>query len=684
MMAENARVGSMNAAPSGNLCSSCSNFDIRGALTWRSPGQILELGPFNESIDKTDCALCKIARHVVGYQDRHETHVIRIKPQLMGSLIVERMENGLYRGAGYLNSSINEERYWKTMEDSDVALQRVEFNLRISHGTMAPKACYNTFDEDLALRHTTEWLQTCVHLHKCSTTSGGTSTLPSGAFFVDVQNNNVVKGESCVSQNYFALSYVCGGYETLELTTKNQQYLAKPGALISTSLPKTYRDAMRFAKLCAVNYLWIDFLCIMHDDKGSDQRQIDAMDQIYGNALLVLVAGLGSSAKFGLFPRSVVPEKVQNLWLHLQRTTADNEFEIFLMDIMTNKYWTRSWCFQEQFLSTRKLYFGAHWLRFHCNDMNIMICHNWSGDFTVQDVSKIKHVELQEETWAMEIISKAADNQERVNSSDLFQAYSVIVQGFSERELSYPEDVERAFAGIASILRRIDGNELFAGIPSILLPHALLWTPRTTTEVPKRSSAAEYMSYSWYSCANGVTYFPLEGERVIGDSRLKTLTTSIVTEFTPVTRGNAGRGPDLYFEASVILAEHFKFDEEQLEQWSNASASEDNDNAGGLRFYCTGDGSKQYAGYVKGIAEGHEGCLDTCASADKRYLIVPLISANNVGDVPAHVEEQFTNKEYLGIVVLQIGEMSARVGVVRLQTWAFEKYSAFVECIRLQ
>lgn len=266
----------------------------------------------------------------------------------------------------------------------------------------------------------------------------------------------------------------------------------------------------------------------------------------------------------------------------------------------------------------------------------------------------------------MEIISKAVRIRDSVTFGELFQAYSIIIQGCPERELSYPDDVERAFAGIASILRRISGNQLFAGIRSILLPHALLWTPRNTTEVQRRSSTGGYVSYSWTSGANGVTYFPLKGERMIRDSRSKTLTTSLVNKFTPFVRDKFFRTLELHFEANAIMADHFKFDEEQLEQWSDASASEGNDNTGRVPFYCNGDDFKRYAGYVKGIAEGHEGCLDTCVFSGERYLIIPLISADNVGEVPAGVGEEFAGERYLGLLVLQNGEVSMRVGVVHL------------------
>lgn len=668
---------------SANLCEPCSNFDIKAALLWKTPGQTLQIGPFDHPINETTCKLCQIARHVVSYQDRHDNHVIRIKPESVGTLIVERMQDGLYRGAGFINASPDGEKYWKIVEDVDVALNRVESSFGLGLSAQPPAAWYRTYDEKLAVDQTLEWLQTCTSKHRCVIRRNCQKLPASSSFFIDVTENRIVRGDACVFGDYFALSYVCGGHKTLELTTENQDELAKPSSLPLAKLPKTYTDAIRFTQLCGVRYLWIDFLCILHDDQLAKQSQIDTMDEIYGKAALVLVAGLGASAEFGLYPKSIEAEKVNGIWPHLQRQTLDNDDQIHLMDVMMNKYWTRSWCFQEQFLSTRKLYFGAHWLRFHCNEMNFMIHPDAAGSFEEQDVAKIKHVVLQEETWSMQTISLAGKSKGSVTFSDLFWAYSIIVEGFTERELSYPEDVERAFAGIASVLSRIGENVLYSGIPSILLPHALLWTPRTTTEMMKRSQTVKFNSYAWTSCANGVTYFPLEGEFLIRDSRVKTLTTPLVSVFKRDFRDRPLRGAVLTFETDVILAKNFEFDEAQIEQWSDVSVSEDNDNAGGIPFYCSGDESKKYAGYIKGITGGHENCLRRDIAGVGRYLVVPLVRAENVGEIPDDLGEEYSSNEYLGLIILEEDGLSIRIGVIRMQTWAFDRFPSFRECIRL-
>lgn len=109
----------MSAVYSGNLCLPCSSFDVQAALLHGSRSEVLEIRPFREPIDETTCELCQVARHAVGYQDGHEKHKIRIKGAHVGSLVVERIQDGLFRRAGYLNSSADQEKYSMMMEDYD-------------------------------------------------------------------------------------------------------------------------------------------------------------------------------------------------------------------------------------------------------------------------------------------------------------------------------------------------------------------------------------------------------------------------------------------------------------------------------------------------------------------------------------------------------------------------------------
>lgn len=61
--------------------------------------------------------------------------------------------------------------------------------------------------------------------------------------------------------------------------------------ILSQSLPRTFRDAIKIARYCGLCYLWIDCLCIIQD-KTSDGRNFDweeeagKMGDIYAGGVL--------------------------------------------------------------------------------------------------------------------------------------------------------------------------------------------------------------------------------------------------------------------------------------------------------------------------------------------------------------------------------------------------------------
>jgi hypothetical protein len=374
------------------LCERCANFDLKATLRYYDPSatQVLSLGSIARTIEATKCELCRLARHAVGCQDGHAEQTLRFKRSRVGTLIVERLVRGRFSGCAYPSASADAESYWYIMDDVDVAIGRLENNMLYDTGIELPKAWYSTYSKDVAVQYAQSWVHTCAADHQQSCPYRHLPISIPDSFFVDVVSECIVSGDVVKAEPYFALNYVCGGYKGLELNTRNITDLEEPGNLRVAGLPPTYTDAMSFTRDYTVRYIWIDFLCIMHDEQGPRQTQIEAIDQIYSQASLVLVATLGSTPSFGLFPRSVQPQNIQDVFLHIERCAADNAPSAHLVDEMGSAYWNGSWCFQEQFLSTRSLYLGAHWFRFECRSMNVMGHLDKNSDVVVRHLQDVK------------------------------------------------------------------------------------------------------------------------------------------------------------------------------------------------------------------------------------------------------------------------------------------------------
>jgi hypothetical protein len=652
------------------LCGKCARFDLKAALRYYDPSatQLLLLGPFAESIENTKCELCKLARHAVGYQDGHADQTLRLKRSRVGTLIVERVVRGRFSGCAYLSASADAESYWYVMDDIDVALGRLESHMLYDAGTELPKAWYSTYGKDVAVHYASSWMYTCAADHEQSCPYIRRSSSIPDSFFVDVESECIVGGDVVNAESYFALSYVCGGYKGLELNTRNEMELQEPGSLRVAGLPMTYTDAISFARDCAVRYIWIDFLCIMHDEQGPRQTQIEAMDQIYSQASLVLIAALGSTPSFGLHPRSVQPQKIQGVFLHIERCAADNAPSAHLVDEMGSAYWTRSWCFQEQFLSTRRLYLGAHWFRFECRSMNVMGHLDKNGDVVVRHVQDIKHAITKGETWAIQCFSRASTHISGVTFSESFHAYSMIVEGYTSRELGWPEDIERAFAGFSSTLSRIPNCEMASCIPSILLPYALLWSSKDDRSISRSGGSAKFPSYSWTSCKGAVSYPDLQKNVPTHDPIDRRASESLAKGFT-FQQGL------LRFDAPTIAAEHFAIDLDEIKRME-AEDDKSEDNEGALQWYLYprhGD-TRTRIGWVSGLAERDDACFGdkTAAATSNDYLVVPLVTTDTLCAVKSRVPfPELVGSVLLGLVVLRSLNGDVRVGMVAITAAAF-------------
>jgi hypothetical protein len=81
---------------------------------------------------------------------------------------------------------------------------------------------------------------------------------------------------------YATLTHKWEKGEGLRLSRKNMDKLHK--SIMFTSLPPSFRDAVRVCRFLDIPYLWIDTLCIVQDDHRERAREICNMGHIYNNA----------------------------------------------------------------------------------------------------------------------------------------------------------------------------------------------------------------------------------------------------------------------------------------------------------------------------------------------------------------------------------------------------------------
>jgi hypothetical protein len=82
--------------------------------------------------------------------------------------------------------------------------------------------------------------------------------------------------------------------ETLSLYTREISW---------ESIPRTFQDAITFARHLGLAYIWIDSLCIVQDDLMDWQEQSGIMTTIYSNSYITLAAAVSDGPESGIFTK---------------------------------------------------------------------------------------------------------------------------------------------------------------------------------------------------------------------------------------------------------------------------------------------------------------------------------------------------------------------------------------------
>ncbi|KAI0132221.1 heterokaryon incompatibility protein-domain-containing protein [Xylariales sp. AK1849] len=312
---------------------------------------------------------------------------------------------------------------------------------------------------------------------------------PSGVGFrvVDVEDEKVVEYSNPGACDYVTLSYVWGGYTTVQLLKSNLSQLSGRGGLSEAraGLPQTVRSAMLVTRKLGKRYLWVDSLCIVQD---SDDKvlQLGQMDRIYGNSAVTIVVADGRNADSGLdgvsWPRSIREELKQVV----QEVVPGVRILIPIRYQPDLKPWeTRAWTFQEKLLSKRLLVFSQGHAYFHCRhgiymeDMSAKEAGTGPRQMSWLSLGEDEVVSLRTG------IDKDAEDALHIRRSPVFDQYASLVGQYTSRHLSFSNDILNAIAGVMTILdgsrqRCTTRNPTYGtlyGLPLEFLDLALLWQP---------------------------------------------------------------------------------------------------------------------------------------------------------------------------------------------------------------
>ena len=132
-------------------------------------------------------------------------------------------------------------------------------------------------------------------------------------------------------------------------------------------VPATIRDAIYLTECLDYNYLWVDALCIVQDNKAEKEVQLNLMDQLYKSATLTIVAAAGGDVWSGL--PGVLPGSCSNLQFteSIDGVTLVTASTDYIQAVEAATWSKRAWVLQEGNLSPRLLVFTPRQVFWECN-----------------------------------------------------------------------------------------------------------------------------------------------------------------------------------------------------------------------------------------------------------------------------------------------------------------------------
>lgn len=182
---------------------------------------------------------------------------------------------------------------------------------------------------------------------------------------------------------------------------------------------------------------------------------INQMNQIYANAAITIIAA-GEDAQMGLPGVSTCFRRPQRQ-VNVGQDTVIFELPLSYEEVDSSKWASRSWTYQEGYLSTRRLIFTSTQVLFLCNRMYAAESVQLLLDQTCStDADRFKH-----------LIPVSIPGRRGFHVDDLLDQ----VIEYSKRELSYSSDSLNAFLGV---LKYYTQNSAKLTYPVLCLPWGLI------------------------------------------------------------------------------------------------------------------------------------------------------------------------------------------------------------------
>ncbi|KAI1011804.1 hypothetical protein LB503_004835, partial [Fusarium chuoi] len=240
-------------------------------------------------------------------------------------------------------------------------------------------------------------------------------------------------------------------------------------------LPQRYIDVVSICRAIPIRHIWIDSLCIVQNDDGSDFRhEAPLMMDFYRYSFLTLMIcwNVSNSTVFrNCSPRSISrPKPVSYCQPAYERDSEEvaipqktyafveprniTEYRTDIINAPINK---RAWVVQERCLSKRILCLGNDQLWWECGGGPV-------GSFVANETCPQSGF-----SW------RDRETLQTLSSKDSTLSWSLILERYTRCQLTYEQDRFIGISGLAKTFANLTGRTYFAGIWLETWMHGLLW-----------------------------------------------------------------------------------------------------------------------------------------------------------------------------------------------------------------
>ncbi|KAI0868529.1 hypothetical protein GGS24DRAFT_494486 [Hypoxylon argillaceum] len=348
----------------------------------------------------------------------------------------------------------------------------------------------------------------------------------------------VVESASIEPSRYVALSHCWGKLSELErFCAFNGNIGHLKESINFNSLPKTFRDAITVARGIGINYLWIDSLCIIQDNKDDWEHELTKMGQVFSSAYCTIGASSSKSSLEG-FLNSRKPRTCVEIGTPDKRTLyICPNIDDFHRDVDLGELNSRGWVLQERALSRRTIFYTSTQVYWECGAG--VHCE------TLARLQNSKAAFLGDAKFPDSALEYYRDGRQML-VQDLYERYS---------RLAFTKNWDRPMAilGLQERLARAFKTQAAYGFFGTYFARLLLWKRRDSqrmTRIAQQPGSRYCMpTWSWLSKVGAIKYLDLKFQE----------TNWAVKDFiNPFKRsdsfslGIAGAGKENYFEVSDL------------------------------------------------------------------------------------------------------------------------------------